>query len=282
MMIVSAPMPATCASTSSMSGRPSTRTKDLSVPMRELLPPARMATVRSGNMEWIIPRCYNLKRVRRAEGWCVMATVTLEQLVDTMTAEGELYEKHADGSLTCYACGHRCLIKPGRRGICKVRFNENGVLKVPWGYVAALQCDPTEKKPFHHVLPGSLAMTFGMLGCDYRCPGCQNWVTSQALRDPAAGVEPAAATPEQLVGLAIRQGAQLVASSYNEPLITTEWAAAIFKLAKRRGCRTCYVSNGNATPEALAYLRQWTDCYKIDLKAFTDKNYRSLGGTLER
>lgn len=207
---------------------------------------------------------------------------SLAGLLDRMTVDGELCERRPGGKVVCYACGHRCTIFPNHRGICKVRFNDNGVLKVPWGYVAALQCDPTEKKPFHHVLPGSLTMTFGMLGCDYRCPGCQNWVTSQALRDPAAGVEPAAATPEQLVGLAIRQGAQLVGSSYNEPLITTEWAAAIFKLAKRSGLRTCYVSNGNATAEVLEYLRRWTDCYKIDLKAFTDKNYRSLGGMLER
>jgi pyruvate formate lyase activating enzyme len=101
-----------------------------------------------------------------------MATITLEQWVDSLTAEGELYQRHADGSLTCYACGHRCLIKPGRRGICKVRFNEDGVLKVPWGYVGALQCDPTEKKPFFHVYPGSDTLTFGMLGCDLHCPYC--------------------------------------------------------------------------------------------------------------
>ncbi len=207
---------------------------------------------------------------------------SLAGLLDRMTVEGELYERRPGGKVVCHACGHRCTIFPGKRGICKVRFNDNGVLKVPWGYVAALQCDPTEKKPFHHVLPGSLTLTFGMLGCDYRCPGCQNWVTSQALRDPAAGVEPAPITPEQLVGLAIRRRAQLVGSSYNEPLITSEWAVAIFKLAKSSGLRTCYVSNGNATPEVLEYLRPWTDCYKIDLKAFNDKNYRLLGGTLER
>jgi len=106
-----------------------------------------------------------------------MSTVTLEQLLDTLTVEGELYEKYADGSLTCYACGHRCLIKPGRRGICKVRFNEGGVLKVPWGYVGALQCDPIEKKPFNHVLPGSDILTFGMLGCDFHCPYCFSGAT---------------------------------------------------------------------------------------------------------
>ncbi|MBI3764004.1 MAG: AmmeMemoRadiSam system radical SAM enzyme, partial [Chloroflexi bacterium] len=92
---------------------------------------------------------------------------TLEQLLDSLTVEGELYELLEEDAVRCYACGHRCLIKEGRRGICKVRFNEGGVLKVPFGYVGALQCDPTEKKPFFHVLPGSDTLTFGMLGCDF-------------------------------------------------------------------------------------------------------------------
>jgi pyruvate formate lyase activating enzyme len=163
-----------------------------------------------------------------------------------------------------------------------VRFNDGGRLKVPWGYVAALQCDPTEKKPFYHVLPGSQTLTFGMLGCDYHCPGCQNWVTSQALRDPAAGTVPEDVTPADLVRSALRSGARLVASSYNEPLITTEWAVAVFAAAKDAGLRTCFVSNGNATREALTYLRPWCDCYKIDLKAMTDRHYREVGGNLDR
>ncbi len=98
--------------------------------------------------------------------------MTFEELLDSQTVEGELYERLPDNVLRCYACGHRCLIREGRRGICKVRFNEGGVLKVPHGYVGALQCDPTEKKPFFHVLPGSDTLTFGMLGCDFHCSYC--------------------------------------------------------------------------------------------------------------
>jgi AmmeMemoRadiSam system radical SAM enzyme len=98
--------------------------------------------------------------------------LSLERVLDTLTVRGELYTPRADGALTCYACGHRCLIKPGRRGICQVRFNDGGELRVPWGYVGALQCDPTEKKPFFHVYPGSDTLTFGMLGCDLHCSYC--------------------------------------------------------------------------------------------------------------
>jgi len=208
----------------------------------------------------------------------------LESLLDSLTVSGELYEKHADGALTCYACGHRCLIKPGRRGICKVRYNEGGELRVPWGYVGALQCDPTEKKPFFHVYPGSDTLTFGMLGCDMHCPYCQNWVTSQALRDPAsalAGAWPQEVTPRRLVEAAKQQGAQLVASSYNEPLITSEWAVAVFREAVAAGFKCAYISNGNATREVLEYIRPYVSAYKIDLKTMSDKNYRRLGAVLE-
>ena len=210
----------------------------------------------------------------------VVATGPLAEVLDRQTAPGKLWRAEGD-RLRCVACGHRCLLGPGRRGICRVRFNRDGELRVPFGYVAALQCDPVEKKPFYHVYPGSDALTFGMLGCDFHCGYCQNWVTSQALRDPAASIPTRAATPQQLAATARRLGALLVVSSYNEPLITAEWAVAVFEQAKALGLACAFVSNGNATPEALEYLRPWIVAYKIDLKSFDDRRYRTLGGTLE-
>jgi pyruvate formate lyase activating enzyme len=102
----------------------------------------------------------------------IAGDIPLSQIINPMVQEGELYEKLADGSVHCYACGHNCKIKPGARGICQVRYNIGGKLRVPWGYVAALQSDPTEKKPFFHIYPGSDTLTFGMLGCDLHCPYC--------------------------------------------------------------------------------------------------------------
>jgi pyruvate formate lyase activating enzyme len=99
-------------------------------------------------------------------------STTIGDLLDTLTVTGELYKKLDDNTIECYACGHRCKIREGKRGICQVRFNEGGELRVPWGYVAALQSDPIEKKPFFHVNPGSNALTFGMLGCDFHCGYC--------------------------------------------------------------------------------------------------------------
>ena len=207
---------------------------------------------------------------------------SLAEVLDEMTAEGapELTEHLPKNAVKCYACGHRCLINEGKRGICKVRFNEGGHLRVPVNYVAALACDPTEKKPFFHALPGSDTLTFGMLGCDLHCAYCQNWLTSQALRDDAAVSPPNVVTADRLVAMAKAYGASMVGSSYNEPLITAEWAIEVFKKAKPEGFRTAFISNGNATPQVLDYLRPWTDCYKIDLKSMSDKNYRQLGGVV--
>jgi len=208
-------------------------------------------------------------------------TSTLEKVLTRYTREGELYERLPDGKVRCVACGHRCLIPEGQRGICKVRYNEGGSLQVPTGYVAALQLDPVEKKPFFHAYPGSRALSFGMLGCDYHCSYCQNYLTSQALRDPVAGVPPQAVTAQEIVDRALRNRARILTSTYNEPLITSEWAVEVFKEGRKHGLVCSYVSNGNATPEVLEYIRPWVDLYKVDLKGFNDKHYRTLGGLLQ-
>jgi pyruvate formate lyase activating enzyme len=407
---------------------------------------------------------------------------SLKTVLSEQVSPGQLYDPMEDrpGWVQCYACGHLCRIPPGRDGICRVRFNRDGTLFVPDGYVGALQCDPVEKKPFFHALPGSLALSFGMLGCDYHCaycftgetrvitnrgvvridsliaedciqmpdggeaaslagwealdhegrfspirqvfrhgyrgpvvkvtpssltafratpdhrifatthpalplswvkagsltprhflavpkPGvlestqripmelaeiassssvsrttskagsstallerpvaktteeieshflvpirqvseetydgfvynlevegahtytanffavhnCQNWITSQALRDPESLAPPMATSPDELVRLAEEHGAPILASTYNEPLITSEWAVKVFTRAQAAGMVCAYISNGNATPRVLDYLRPWVDLYKVDLKGFDAKRYHELGGVLQ-
>ena len=206
---------------------------------------------------------------------------TLQDVLSARTRDGELYEPLANHWVHCYACGHDCKIPDGGLGVCKVRFNQRGHLRVPWGYTGGTQCDPVEKKPFFHAHPGALAYSFGMLGCDLHCSYCQNWVTSQALRDSAALAPPIDSTPEALVHDAVRLGAKILVSTYNEPLITSEWAVAIFKEARASGLMTAFVSNGNATPRVLDYLRPHIDLYKVDLKSFDDRHYRQLGGRIQ-
>jgi pyruvate formate lyase activating enzyme len=208
---------------------------------------------------------------------------TLKDVLDTRTAEAapELVETIDRERIRCFSCGHCCPIPDGAAGVCKVRFNRGGRLYVPWGYVGGVQCDPVEKKPFFHAYPGALAYSFGMLGCDLHCSYCQNWVTSQALRDPAAVSPPLDATPEALVSDALSLRARIVVSTYNEPLITSEWAVAIFKEAHAAGLKTAFVSNGNGTPQVLEFIRPHVDLYKVDLKSFDDRHYRQLGGRIQ-
>src|SRR5438105_6184125 len=206
---------------------------------------------------------------------------TLSDVLADRTRDGDLYDRLDAKWVHCYACGHNCKIPPGALGVCKVRFNDDGRLMVPWGYAGGVQCDPIEKKPFFHAHPGALAYSFGMLGCDLHCSYCQNWVTSQALRDLAAVVGPMRVTPTDLVLDAIHQGGRVIVSTYNEPLITSEWAVAVFEEARAAGLVTGFVSNGNGTPQVLEYVRSWVDLYKVDLKSFDDHHYRQLGGRLQ-
>ena len=175
---------------------------------------------------------------------------TLRAILDERVHEGELYEKLDRNRVRCYACGHCCPIADGQPGVCKVRFNRGGTLYVPWGYVGGVQCDPIEKKPFFHAYPGAVS-------------------------------PPLDASPAELVAQAVELGAKVIVSTYNEPLITSEWAVAVFRQARAAGLVTGFVSNGNGTPQVLEYLRPWVDLYKVDLKSFDDRHYRQLGGRLQ-
>ena len=208
---------------------------------------------------------------------------SLKELLEkhTHASAPQLVQPLSGGAVRCVACGHRCIVRSGRAGICKVRFNVDGELRAPWGYVAGLQIDPIEKKPFYHAYPARDALSFGMLGCDFHCGYCQNWVSSQTLRDGQASTQPSFVDPEMLVDLATQNGAPVMVSTYNEPLITADWSVEVFRCARQRGIVCGFVSNGNATPEVLEFIRPYVDLYKIDLKTFDDKRYRELGGVLE-
>jgi pyruvate formate lyase activating enzyme len=197
---------------------------------------------------------------------------------NTMAAAPELVIDEGDGVLRCVSCGHRCVIAEGDSGICRMRFNRGGELRVPGGYVAGLQVDPVEKKPYFHALPGRDALSFGMLGCNLHCSFCQNWVSSQALKDENAVAYPQMMSAEEMVEIAVQRRAPVVVSTYNEPLITSDWAVQVFKLARERGLKCGYVSNGNASPEVIDFIHPYLDLINVDLKTFDEERYRTLGG----
>jgi len=206
----------------------------------------------------------------------------VESTLDRLEARRrELALAHPSGKLVCVACAHRCKLADGARGVCLVRGRSGDALTVPWGYTAGVAVDPIEKKPFFHLLPGARALSFGMLGCDLHCSYCQNWFTSQALRDGEASTHAEPVTPEALVAAALGRSCEVVTSTYNEPLITAEWAHDVFALARASGLVTSFVSNGHATPEALDYLLPVLDACKVDLKSFSAKTYAALGGKLQ-
>ena len=211
------------------------------------------------------------------------ASIRLKELLEdnTMASAPQLAVSEREGRVRCLACGHRCSILPGRSGVCRVRFNTDGELRAPTGYVAGVQVDPIEKKPFYHAYPARDVLSFGMLGCDLHCSYCQNWVTSQALRDDAAVARPNFTTPQRLIETAVDRRVPVMVSTYNEPLITADWAVEIFKLARAEGIVCGFISNGNATPEVLEFIRPYVDLYKVDLKSFEDRSYRQLGGILQ-
>jgi pyruvate formate lyase activating enzyme len=204
----------------------------------------------------------------------------LQRALDERTAPGALFT-HRHGHLKCTACAHGCVLDEGAHGVCGVRFNAGGVLRVPFGYVARRYVRSVETNTVFHVRPGASALTFGMYGCDLSCPYCHNHRISQALRAPEGPEEcPVDITADALVGEALASGCQVLCSAYNEPMITAEWAYAVFARAKQRGLVTVLVSDGNSTPEALRFMRPVTDVFRVDLKASSEQQYRQLGGRL--
>ncbi len=199
---------------------------------------------------------------------------------ELLTTAGDLYTAE-DERLRCVACAHRCLIARDAAGACGVRFNHSGVLRVPFGYVARRYLRAIETNTVFHVRPGARALTFGMYGCDLRCPYCHNHRISQALRDGADDEQPCSISAQALVEEALAQGARVLCAAYNEPMISAEWTRHVFELARANGLRTALISDGHTTPEALRYMRPHTDVFRVDLKAHTEASYKKLGGRLQ-
>ncbi|MBN2310138.1 MAG: AmmeMemoRadiSam system radical SAM enzyme [Candidatus Hydrogenedentes bacterium] len=211
------------------------------------------------------------------------AKASLKELLYSKVADAapELVRPQEDGAVQCLACGNRCVIPDGDSGICRMRINRGGRLLVPHGYVAGLQVDPIEKKPFYHVYPGRDALSFGMLGCNLHCDFCQNWVSSQTLKDEEAGTLVRDMDAASLVRVALEKRVPTMVSTYNEPLITADWAVEVFQRAHERGILCGFVSNGNASPEVLEFIRPHVQLYKVDLKTFDEAKYRHLGCSLK-
>ncbi|MHC1566607.1 MAG: AmmeMemoRadiSam system radical SAM enzyme [Candidatus Syntropharchaeia archaeon] len=193
--------------------------------------------------------------------------------------EAMFYEK-LNGEVKCVLCPHNCRIKEEKRGICGVRENKNGKLySLVYGKAIARHIDPIEKKPFFNFYPGSTAYSIGTIGCNFRCKHCQNWDISQAPRDQRESEYFGESFyPEEIVRTAIDYGCESVSYTYNEPTIFFEYAYDTSRIAKEKGLKNNFVTNGYMTKEALNMIKPYLDAANVDLKAFSDKFYREVCG----
>ena len=181
--------------------------------------------------------------------------------------------------ITCLLCRHYCHLKEGQTGICGVNKNVGGELKtLVYGHPVALNVDPVEKKPLYHLLPGSKALSFGTVGCNFKCPFCQNWNISQETHVN----EEVEVSPRQMVDLALEHGCRSIAYTYNEPTIFYPYAKDIGVIAREKGLKNIFVSNGFESPEIIKDMPSWLDAANIDLKSWDDAYYKKvLKGGLE-
>ena len=183
-----------------------------------------------------------------------------------------------DGSVRCGVCAHRCLVRPGRSGICGVRENRGGTLvSLAYGQLVAGSLDPIEKKPLFHVAPGSTAWSIATPGCPFHCRFCQNWEIAQG---PRLGIDlPTMPThPAAVVGDAVGRRAGAVAYTYVEPTVFLEFALDTARLARDAGLLNLWITDGYATREAVGLLGEVMDAANVDLKSFDDAFYRRLCG----
>lgn len=207
-----------------------------------------------------------------------------------MEPKTRMLAKKLKGMVQCLACSRYCRIPEGQAGFCGVRVNEKGALRLSvYGKPCAVWVDPIEKKPLFHFLPGSRSFSIGTFGCNFGCVFCQNSDISQApqearARDPTRWREYFQKLidrcdewpPEKIVSGAVESGCKSISFTYNEPTIFTEYAIDVMKLARKKGLKGVYVTNGYESRECWDAVKGLIDAANIDLKAYNKKFYREL------
>lgn len=192
-----------------------------------------------------------------------------------------LAEPLSGGRVRCHTCLRRCSVLPGHRGWCQTRENLDGQLvSLIYGRVASLSLNPIEKKPVYHFLPGTQWLSLGSLGCNFRCPGCQNWTLAHA--DLARELRRIRYIgPEELMELTLRHRAAGLSWTFNEPVLWLEYILDTAPLARQAGLFTNIVTNGALTPEAVDALGPHLDVYRVDIKGYFNETYERLAGLPE-
>jgi pyruvate formate lyase activating enzyme len=191
--------------------------------------------------------------------------------------EAWFYERVGD-VIECRVCPRLCRIPEGAVGFCQTRVAVGGKLfSLAYGRVAAMHISPSEIKPFFHYLPGALWLSVGTLGCNFRCPGCQNYHLAHSGKDDFDSVE--LVSPEELVRIAKERKTSGLSFTYNEPTVWLEYTVDCAKLAKEKGLLVTCVTNGFISKEALSLLLAYLDAARIDVKGFSGKTYKKIANT---
>lgn len=188
--------------------------------------------------------------------------------------EALLYEKLPETRVQCHTCQWRCVINPGKSGVCRMYQNRDGLLfNLNYACVSAANIDPIEKKPLYHFHPGTLVYSLGGWGCNFHCQDCQNWEIAMAER---VLNESRQLTSEAAIAQAKRNKCGGIAWTYNEPSVWFEYTLDCATLAKQADLYTVYVTNGYLTPEALDMIGPHLDAWRVDVKGFSDGFYQAL------
>jgi len=186
----------------------------------------------------------------------------------------KFWDSKNDNSVQCFLCPHNCKINNGKKGICGVRENQDGILySLIYGSCSALHEDPIEKKPLYHFYPGTTVFSLGSVGCNFNCDHCQNFEISRALPKDIPMNE---ISPKMAVDLAKKQYCRGIAWTYNEPTIWHEYSFDTARLAKKAGLYTVYVTNGYINENPLKEISKYLDAMNIDVKGFSDDFYKKI------
>lgn len=194
------------------------------------------------------------------------------------------YKKTTANKIRCSLCSHKCLIPENKTGICGVRQNKGGRLySLVYGKPISINIDPIEKKPLYHFMPRTTTLSFGTLGCNFRCSWCQNWEISQYTKANPKEIseileEIKTIKPKEMIREAINSKCPSISYTYTEPTIFIEYALKTMKLAKEAGLKNIWVSNGYFGKAALRSIAPLLDAINIDVKGFNDKTYQKYCG----
>ena len=185
----------------------------------------------------------------------------------------QYYHYRNEDEIVCLLCKHYCKLHKDRAAFCGINFNIEGKLvNKTYGYPSVINLDPIEKKPLYHFLPKTKSLSIGTVGCNFRCPFCQNHSISQT----SLVKQDKYYSPQSIVDLALKHGAESISYTYNEPTIWYPYAKDIGLLAKEAGLKNVFVSSGYESSEVLQDMKTWLDAINVDLKSFSQEYYKKV------